>query len=296
MRISFQFLALILFNTGLYSQTDRIIVNFDTIECRIQENSLDWISYWTQDGLTKMSDNRITKNGTDYISELTINQIIFSGKENQYFTTDSLIWKLDFSNRSPHFIWRKDYSTGSWYKDGFDTVGNSLFWLGLDFTHFTMNLGSEPRSLYSHLFFVDCNDFIITDKRFGEFREHFNFVVDTGDVTIRNNNVNPLVIHNKPERPFILDSIRNTIASFKVNHRGVGMVIFITYIDKPDESITFYTTFVDIESKTVLLCLKQKSQAAGIGQAWHWTKPIKEALDELITKNDWKKRYSKIYN
>ena len=289
--LSFLSVVLFAFHLSAFSQDDKIVMNNDTMSCRIHENNLDWISCYSFGELVKFSENRITKENGELFPPLKINYIKFSENPGSSYTTSDLMRKLDFSNDSPNYKYAKDYSTNETYYVGIDTANNRLYWFGLDFSQVNIRLGKAPRSEYDHWFFLDCNDFFLNDNRFLGFRERFSFISDTGIVINRNDNLNLRYIYNRQAKPLILDSIRSIISSFNVNYKGVGMIIFITNIDKEKESETFYVTFFDIESKTILLCLKETAKASGVSMVWHWTKAIKEYLDVLTKKSAWKKKY-----
>jgi len=279
------------FHLNAFSQDDKIVMNNDTMSCRIHENNLDWISCISFGELVKFSENRIDKEKQTLLVPLTINYIKFSENPGSSYSTLDLMRKLDFSTNSPNFKWVKDFSNNEIYYNGIDTANNRLYWFGLDFSQVNIRLGKAPRSEYDHWFFLDCNDFFLNDDKFLDFREKFSFISDTGIVTNRNDNLNLRHIYNRQAKSLILDSIRSIISSFNVNYNGVGLIIFITDINKETESETFYVTFFDIESKTILLCLKETAKARGVSMVWHWTKAIKEYLDVLTKKFDWKKKY-----
>jgi len=53
----------------------------------------------------------------------------------------------------------------------------------------------------------------------------------------------------------------------------------------------YYIAFFDIKTNSVLLCIGETEKAGGVGMAKHWTKPFREFLDMMVTKNNWKKKY-----
>ena len=288
-------IVIVFLSLAAYSQNDLIVINEDTITCKILENSLDWVSYVSNGTEYRASTNQLTIiNGTSFASTstpLTITGIRFQVNKPLDYTTQDVMRKIDFSVSGPHFKWGKDFVTKAFYITGLDTSYNKLFWFGLDFSWTTIQLGNATRADYSHSFFRDCNDFFLIDKNFKDFIKSFNFATDTGCVMSRNNSINLINAYNKRSKSLQLDSIRAILSGFRSMNHGIGLVIFITEIDKIAETETFYITFFDIKSKTLLLCLKETSQTGGIGMSWHWTRSINDYLGRLLKGGKWRDRY-----
>lgn len=217
--------------------------------------------------------------------------IQFSQSPKDFHSTQELMGKFDFSHRK---LWNFYVHVGNNFVQEMDTTNNRIFWIGLDFSKVKIKLGVAPRTQYSEPFFKDCNDFLLSEKGLISYRINFNFIIDTGIVTNRNSKINFPNIYNRPANILPIESIRVLLKDFKTVHDGIGLIIFVTEMDKETELITFYLTFFDLQSKTVLLCLKGTGQAGGIGMANHWTKPIIEFSNNLIKKSSWRKRYLKI--
>ena len=276
-------------------QHDLVVLDKDTINCTIIENALDWVSY-VLGGITyHVKEDSITisdgSNTGTIPALLKIKHIRFQGNPHSQFSTQDLMSKLDFSANGPHNKWERDNVSNSLYISGIDTAFNKLYWFGLDFSCVKIQLGTAKRVDYSHSFFQDCNDFFLTDRNFKDFINCFNFIVDTGFVTNKNICVSLGNAYNRKSKTLSIDSIRNILQSFPSKLEGVGLVIFITEVDKAKESETFYVTFFDIKTKTVLLCLKETAPSGGIGMGWHWTNPINEILDKITKGNRWRNRY-----
>ena len=291
----FSLLIFLLLSVSVLSQNDLIIINRnDPVTGKIVENSLDSVSYISiEDGkFYRVTENLVYVDSQYLHSVFKINHIQFAQNPGCEFSTQDLLNKLDFSSNSPNKKLVRDYSNYPNYKEIFDTINNKLYWFGIDYSRVKIRLGKDPREKYSELFFVDCNDYLLSQDGFTNFRKHFKFIIDTGIVVIRNNGISFSTIYNKKPQILALDSIRTILNGFNINHTGVGLIIFVTDINKGLEIITYYSTFFDLRSKTILLCLKETKKTSGVGMANHWTKPIIENLDFLIQKDSWKKRYS----
>jgi hypothetical protein len=268
-----------------------VVLNSDTILCTILENGMDWITFYFK-GLkhTIFPDNiKVGENYKSYPN--SVSYISFKKDSLAQFTTSDLIRKIDFSEGSPYLKKRKDFATKTYYYV-VDTTGNELYWFGIDFSNVRITLDSEPRINYGSLFFQDCNDFAFIDPSFQEFRKYFNLKIDTGDVIARNNRIYVKSIYNIPGEVISIDNMKSIINTFHAGGNGIGVVIFVSDINKEIEFVTFYVTFFDIKSKSVLLSLKETAKGWGIGVARHWTKGIHDYLLNLIKRHSWKKKYT----
>ena len=291
--IFFCFFFLVFFS--LYSQIDLrkndiIVIKKDTLKCKIIENGMDTVVFSIIDNKTILKSNKeILVKDILYYKWQNINFLQFSRNSEDLHSTQELMGKFDFSHRK---LWNFYIQVGNNVIQAMDTTNNRIFWMGLDFSKVKIKLGIAPRTQYSEPFFKDCNDFLLSEKGLISYMINFNFIIDTGIVTNRNSKINFSNIYNRPANILPIDSIRVILKGLKTVHEGIGLIIFVTEMNKETELITFYLTFFDIQSKAVLLCLKETGQAGGVGMAKHWTKPIIEFSNDLIKKNNWKKRYS----
>jgi len=262
------------------------------------ENTLDWLSYVSENNLVRVTRDTLflfNLQAPEKVGKVPgayqINYVKFFENPGLVQSTRELMTKLDFSETGPHNIWVRHATSTSYVIGGIDTSFNRLYWFGLDFTQVKIKLGTAKRLEYSQPFFMDCNDYILSEDGFKEFSSSFSFKIDTGIVIDRNNNMNVVNIFNKNSQVLPLDTIRNILLKFPKSYDGIGLVVFVTEVDKLAELQTFYVTFFDIQSKTVLLCLKETQSTKGVGMANHWTKAIKGYLEGLLKKNTWRKRY-----
>lgn len=289
---SFLFLFYSLYSQEKLRQYDLLFIKQDTIKCRIIEVEKNGVTFLLQEKNARQKS---------LLSDYSDKEIVFrEWKRNEYIqfyqdpkalhSTQELIGKFDFSHRK--FLNSYIYEGGIAVQK-IDTNNNRIFWLGLDFSKIRIKLGIAPRAQYTEPFLKDCNDFILSEKGMFGFFYHFNFIIDTGIVSNRNNRINFPAIYNRPGNTLPLDSIRSMLKEMNFLHDGIGFIIFVTEMNKETESITFYPTFFDLQTKTILLCLKETGEAGGVGMAHHWTRPIVEFSENLIKKDNWKKRYLK---
>jgi hypothetical protein len=147
-------------------------------------------------------------------------------------------------------------------------------WFGLDFSYAKI-CSPGRKNDYMNNFYSDCNDLIFVNKQFDNFKKCIqNF--DTTFVGTRNKKIN----FDCNESHLCIDSITSVIKQIKFNLKvnGVGLIIFVSLINKPNETISFYTVFFD-SNKNILLVLKYKEKTSGVGVAWHCIKPVLEILD-----------------
>ncbi|TRZ66739.1 hypothetical protein D4R20_00120 [bacterium] len=283
-----KFILMVVFlltNTVLFSQNDIIVIKHDTLKCRIIENGIKTLMFSSLEN-KHFSESALVI-GTTYKTSHVDYVQFFQNPRSQHSTRE-LMGQLTVSNKE---LVRVETFEGSVWVEKNSTPKNSIYWFGLDFTRVKIKLGIAPRSQYSEPFFRDCNDFLLSEQGLRSYINHFNFILDTGVITSRNSKINLPDIYNRTSSILPIDSVRAILQDIKTVQDGIGFIIFVTEMNKETESITFYTTFFDLKTKMVLLCLKEMGKAGGVGMAKHWTKPIIEFSEGLIIQNHWKKRY-----
>ena len=270
----------ILVNTLLFSQNDLIVIDKyhkrDTIKCKILVNSKDTVTFLSNDSIFKLiCDNStvftaLQTPGRTLLYGIRLKLIRFYQNPESQTSLADLFLKRSYSSNSPRI---------------------KLYWFGLDFSKVSIKLGTAPRIQYSNTFFLDCNDFILSEKGLSSFKKSFNLIMDTGIVTQRNAGFDPSLTFNNTKRKFTIDSVRTSLKQIKSVNEGVGVIIFITNINKISETEAFHVVFFDIKSKSLLLCLDATGPVIGIGMAHHWTNFISTYLDYFATKKPWKRRY-----
>ena len=279
------FLVFMLTNSLLFSQNDIIVINKDTLKCRIIENGLKTLTFLSLEN--KHFSESVFVIDTTYKTS-NVDYVQFFQNPGSKHSTREFLGQLTVSNKE---LVRVETFDGPAWVEKNTKPKNTIYWFGLDFTRVKIKLGIAPRTQYSEPFFRDCNDFLLSEQGLRSYANHFNFIIDTGIVTSRNSKINFPDIYNRPPNILPIDSIRVILKDFRMVHEGIGLIIFVTEMNKETESITFYVTFFDLQTKTVLLCLKEIGKAGGVGMAKHWTKPIIEFSESLIMNNHWKKRY-----
>jgi len=264
----------------LFSQNDFIILEKkhvnDTIKCKILKNSIDSVVYVSNDTLYKiLCDKSPVFTGLQVPDKLIIYglrlKLVRFCQNPKTSNTISDLFSKDMHSPS--------------------TPPVKLYWFGIDFSKVNVKLGIAPRTQYSNNFFLDCNDFILSEKGISVFRKSFNLILDTGIIAKRNSKIDLSSIYNNKGKPFTPDSIRETLKQFTSSNDGIGVVIFITSINKPLELETIHVVFFDIKTRSLLLCLDDVGNASGIGMAHHWTDFIRTYLDSFATKKTWRKRF-----
>jgi hypothetical protein len=271
-----------------FPQQDIIVVKKDTLRCKIVENGLDTVtfSFSDKDQLKKYKSDVLFQ-GSFVKMWKNIKYVQFFQNTQGQTSTQELVRRFNFS----HIIQYSNNTSSTILR--VDTTNSRIYWFGVDFTNAKIKLGVAPRTQYSVSFFMDVNDFMLSDLGLIKYKQYFNLIADTGCVISRNSKMSFLNVYNRPGNILPLDSIRGILKEFRTVHDGIGLITLVTEINKETEMITFYITFFDLQSKTVLLCFKETEKAGGVGMAHHWTKPIIEFLDNLIEKPNWRTRYLK---
>jgi len=157
---------------------------------------------------------------------------------------------------------------------------NNITYFGADFTYVNIKLGIAKRSEYSKSFFEDFNDFIILycNKFFKisnkEFTKNRNFNIDLDHIY---NNYNTKNIN--------ITTIQKVISSLKTIEKtnSIGIIIFITEMDKIKETEIFTICYFDIANKKIIGFYNIVSEAKGVGMANHWTRPVIDFLQDPIS-------------
>jgi hypothetical protein len=94
---------------------------------------------------------------------------------------------------------------------------------------------------------------------------------------------NPGDYHTKTEA-----DVANAVKNYDFGkNKGIGMMFFVEGMDKGTTLEGFWVTFVNMDTKTVLLTEYEESKAQGSGFRNYWAKPLYVALKEMDIKK-WK--------
>jgi len=170
-----------------------------------------------------------------------------------------------------------------------------IVWFGIDFTHVTVCHPANSAK-YSHMFFKDCNDFVLQDKHYKPLwirkksRPLSGLKQDLTVVTERNKKVNLDQVFDCRDsaKRVPLHMIRENIQTYRSEKfkKGIGLVFLMAEIDKRTESEVSYMVLFDIHSREILFVKRVFGAASGMTMAWHWTYPILNAI--MIYNQDWR--------
>ncbi len=296
MRTRILLILFVVISFGSRSQVNQdkdliISENNDSIKCKIITTDKKSFTCKINGYLYFGSKNKLSIDQENKSIKVKVKNLKLYENPGSDFTTKDIFNKID-SVMKPTVKWSVDYEKNLYNYKKSNILYNKIYWYGLDFSQVKIQLGKGTRTQFSQPFFTDCNDFILSTKEIQEFSNEFNFVIDTGIVINRNNTMNVSKIYNKDNKILSIDSIRTILRDFPTSKQGIGLIVFLTAINKELETVTYVVTFFDIRSKSVLVCLSETSKTSGIGMANHWTAPIAEYLNDLWHYDSWRELYS----
>ena len=172
-------------------------------------------------------------------------------------------------------------------------------WLGLDFSKAKM-IGSEGFSdpyQIKNRFFDSWNQLFLREPDKYNVGETFRKeeVTNYLDVVEKRNeipNIDDLVIDH--EYSLTEDDIRSMVAEYEMGgNTGLGIVFIVEAFDKEAQRGRFWVTFIDNNTKQVLLTQKMEGKAGGFGLRNYWAKSYYNVLKEIDKKQfkRWRSEY-----
>ncbi len=176
---------------------------------------------------------------------------------------------------------------------------NECTWLGLDFSKAKM-IGSEgftdPYQIKNR-FFDSWNQLFLSEAEKYNIGETFrkDQVTNYLDVVKKRNemvNIDDLVIDH--EYNLTEDDIKSMVGGYDLgDNTGLGLVFIVEAFDKNAEEGRFWVTFIDNDTKQVLLTKKLEGKAGGFGLRNYWAKSYYNVLKEIDKKQykRWRAEY-----
>ena len=242
----------------IFSQTDQLLIigQEKLLDVKINDITIENVTF------ENLNDHTILILPTNHINYLKLRT-----KESQKYFTNDILQAL------------KKYNS------------TNLVWYGADFTMVKINdLGHEYK--YTTGLFRAINNFI-TDP--GEkFYCLWTCILPYCLSCIKKMNCEPVYLRNdqiKIQECFKLTtttnnplkSIRESITNLDPGEfkEGIGMIFFYQSIDKSKELISGDLVFFDITSKEIILTIGDVLKADGISMEWHWSKGLRDFLNDI---------------
>jgi hypothetical protein len=163
-----------------------------------------------------------------------------------------------------------------------------ITWFGLDYsvTFFTDESAfPDPYKLRDKLFY-EWNNLVFKEYKKFDIAKSFNknyVAYSTSFINNRNKRVD--IFKNISNNMFYLrhfnsDSIQKIVDNYKLgeNNVGVGLVIIVESLNKPEREATYWITFFDIKTKKVLLTEQITGIPSGAGIRNYWANSFYNAL------------------
>lgn len=257
----------------IFSQTDQLLIigQEKLTDVKINDVTIDNITF------ENINDHNILMLPTNHINYLKLR----TSESQKYFTNDILqaIKKYNSTN---------------------------LVWYGADFTMVKINdLGEEYK--YTNGLFRAINNFITDPNE--KFYSLWTCILPYCLTCIKKMNCEMVNIRNDqikiqdcfkltPTTNNPLKSIRESITHLDSGEfkEGIGMMFFYKSIDKSNEQISGDLVFFDITSKEVILCIGDILKTDGISMEWHWSKGLRDFLNDIRKEGKLYKDIFSLYN
>ena len=170
--------------------------------------------------------------------------------------------------------------------------GEKLTWLGIDFSLVQLigKLGFKDPQKMRDQYFSAINLVVINEPKKYNLREVFNkyeVLIDLTIVDHRNLQVDleELVFNTSREASLINESdIQLIVDEYEFSEsEGIGLVFIMQKLDKsiPKPLGTMFVTFIDFQTKKVLLTEKMSGRAGGFGMRNYWVRTVKNVLNDI---------------
>lgn len=176
-------------------------------------------------------------------------------------------------------------------------TANDMVWLGLDFSHIRL-IGSDFNDInkIKQVFFKDWNDLTLKEAskyNIAKFFQKGNVVNDLSIVEKTNNVVKESTLQS--DKPLAIDKsmIQKAIKDYNFGkNKGIGLMLFMECFNKTTEKGVMWVTFIDLDSKTVLMAEKMEGTPGGFGFRNYWAKTYYNVLKDCQKKySEWKTQY-----
>ena len=169
-----------------------------------------------------------------------------------------------------------------------------IYWMGLDFTStkfigFSKEIGSNPilktREDLRDSMFVLWNDLMLDQSEKFNIQKAFrssNFEVFFEPVMEANSKTNlEGKIEGAPTN-LIKDDIQDIVSRYEIDGKeGIGIVIIVEILNKPEARGTVITAMIDLSSKQLLHYIRGKHVSAGFGLRNYWASVIYREIKEI---------------
>ncbi|MCX6282364.1 MAG: hypothetical protein NTU51_10415 [Bacteroidetes bacterium] len=257
----------------IFSQTDQLLIigQEKRLDVKINDITIDNITF------ENLNDHNILTLPTNHINYLKLRTV----ESQKYFTKDLLLAIKKYNS-------------------------SNLVWYGADFTMVKINdLGEEYK--YTNGLFRAINNFILDQN--GKFYSLWTCIIPYCLSCINKINYEPVNLRNdqiKIQDCFKLESskknpfnfIRESITNLEPGEykEGIGMMFFYKSIDKSKEQISGDLVFFDITSKEIILSIGDVFKSDGISMEWHWSKGLRDFLNDIRKEGRLYKDIISLYN
>jgi hypothetical protein len=184
-------------------------------------------------------------------------------------------------------------------KDFFSNSESPAVFLGIDFSKAKLIDVGNPTDIRDRLY-ASINQLIINEPKKYDLKSAFlksNFETDLGPVGKTNitANLNEILSTNSADyNRFKEADISSIVKKLDLSgKKGVGVLFVVEAMSKMNKASAIWVTFIDTNTKKVLLTERLEGKAVGIGFRNYWAAPVKNILDLIEKKKykEWKLKY-----
>lgn len=164
-----------------------------------------------------------------------------------------------------------------------------LLYLGIDFTQLrVINDASAIPSDVKNRHFFGINQLVTTEVKKFEWQkalEKTNYSVDLGLVTAKNEKVDETKIASTStadETRLKKEDIEKLVAGYDFSgKKGFGLIVFMEAFSKTSESGTMWVTFVNMDTKKVVLTERMVGKTMGFGFRNYYSYSVYKVINEI---------------
>ncbi|MBS1667731.1 MAG: hypothetical protein JST58_10170 [Bacteroidetes bacterium] len=177
-------------------------------------------------------------------------------------------------------------------KDALSNNATPILYLGIDFTKTKVinDLTANPNDIHDRQF-AGINDVVIYETKKYDIAKALRKTSIDHDlelVAARNQKINPsdiLSTNNDDFRRLKESDIVSLVQGFDFGkHKGVGLLFITEAISKTEKATSIWVTFIDMNTKKVLLTERMEGKVGGFGFRNYVASSYKKVIDEIDDK------------
>jgi len=168
-------------------------------------------------------------------------------------------------------------------------------WLGLDFTQLKFigsanqfkGEGAVTNEVMRDKYFKGWNQLFITEQKKYNIasavnRSSVTYAIEITEAANSHSTANYFTDNPTDDQLLTKKKIADLIGNYDFQGKtGLGLLFFVEYMDKNQAEASIWVTFVNMETKTVLLTKQETGKAGGFGFRNYWAKSFYNVLSDI---------------